>query len=69
MEKSGCDVEAMISLRQKIHSWPEGAFNEFVTQKLIEDTLLGFDIDRKMIKKCAKTGLVVDIWGSGKASG
>ena len=63
MQNAGCDVDAMIALRQKIHSWPEGGFQEFCTQLLIIETLLGLGIERKEIKKCAKTGLVVDIRG------
>ena len=37
-----------------------------MTQKLISDTLIGLGVDPKRIKKCAKTGLVVDIQGKGK---
>lgn len=33
---------------------------------MIFDTLVGFGIDKKKIKKCAGTGLVVDIEGTGK---
>ena len=69
MKKAGCDVEAMIAFRQKMHSYPEGRFNEVVTQQLLNDTLLGFGVEKQAIKKCAKTGLVVDIKGSGKPSG
>ena len=33
---------------------------------MIFDTLVGLGIDKKNIKKCAGTGLVVDIKGTGK---
>ena len=33
---------------------------------MIYDTLIGLGIDKKNIRKCAKTGLVVDINGTGK---
>ena len=66
MKKAGCSVDKMIKLRQDIHQWPEGGFKEFKTQKLIFDTLIGLGIDKKNIKKCAGTGLVVDIKGTGK---
>ena len=65
MNANGCDIDAMISLRRQIHKYPEGAFNEFVTQKLLGDTLESFGVDRKCMKTCAKTGLVVDIMGTG----
>ena len=47
MTKSGCNVDKMIKLRQQIHSWPEGRFEEFKTQQLIFDTLVGLGIDKK----------------------
>ena len=68
MTKAGCNVKSMIALRQKIHSWPEGRFNEFKTQQLIMDTLIGLGVEKNAIRKCAKTGLVVDIKGTGKPS-
>ena len=69
MEKAGCKVADMIALRRQLHSWPEGHFNEVKTQQLLIDTLVNMGVDKASIKKSAKTGLVVDIKGTGKASG
>ena len=69
MEKAGCKVADMIALRRQLHSWPEGHFNEVKTQQLLMDTLIKMGVDKASIKKSAKTGLVVDIKGTGKASG
>ena len=65
MDANGCDIDSMINLRHKLHSHPEGGFKEYLTQKLLSDTLISFGIDEKSIKKCAGTGLVVDIKGTG----
>ena len=67
MDQNGGDTTAMIALRRKIHSHPEGGFKEFVTQKLLSDTLESFGLEKKHIKKCAQTGLVVDIYGKAPA--
>ena len=67
MDQNGGDISAMINLRRKIHSHPEGGFKEVVTQKVLSDTLLSFGVDKKCIKTCAKTGLVVDIYGTAPA--
>ena len=56
-------MEAIIAIRQHFHKYPEGRFEEVNTQKKLQETLQGFGI--KDIKKCAKTGLVVDIHGKG----
>ena len=69
MQKAGCKVDRMIALRRQLHSWPEGKFNEYKTQQTLIDTLISIGVDKKAITKCAKTGLVVDIKGTGKASG
>ena len=68
MIKAGCDVDAMIKLRHKLHQIVEGSFKEHNTRQLIIDTLLGFGVDKKCIKDCAGTGLVVDIHGTGPKS-
>ena len=65
MEANGCDIDAMIRLRRHIHQNPEGGFAEVQTSKLLADTLASFGIDRKAMVKCAKTGLFVDIIGTG----
>ena len=55
----------MIDIRHKIHQHPEGGFQEFVTSKLIKDTLMSFGFPETIIKSTAKTGLTVDIYGMG----
>ena len=62
---AGCEVDKMIDIRRAIHAHPEGGFQEFQTQKTIKETLLGFGIEKNNIQTCAKTGLVVDIKGTG----
>jgi len=64
LQKHGCDVDALIQLRQHFHKFPEGHFKEVKTQAKLLETLTSFGI--KDIKKCAKTGLVADIHGTGK---
>ena len=65
MDQNGGNTEDMIRLRRQIHQHPEGGFAEHITQKLLADTLVSFGLDRKLMKNCAGTGLVVDIMGSG----
>jgi metal-dependent amidase/aminoacylase/carboxypeptidase family protein len=67
MESKGSEIARFIKMRQQIHMNAEGAFKEFKTQKLLRETCLGFDgVKAAHIKDCAKTGLVVDIKGTGK---
>ena len=65
MIKAGCDVDSMIIVRRKIHAHPEGGFAEVVTRQTVTDTLLSFGVEPKCIKQVAKTGLIVDICGTG----
>ena len=65
MQKHGCDVDALIAIRQHFHKFPEGRFEEVNTQKKLQEMLRSFGIED--IRKCAKTGLVVDIHGKGPA--
>ena len=46
-----------------MHKYPEGGFKEFKTQQTMIDNLVSFGVEEENIKKCAGTGLVVDIWG------
>ena len=62
-------LESLIALRREIHRHAETAFNEFETQKKIQEYLGSLSISESSIKKCASTGLVVDISGKGPASG
>ena len=68
LEAHGLKTDNMIALRRKIHTHPEGGFKEFVTQKLIKETLIGMGFKDKEIKTCAGTGLIVDVWGTGPKS-
>jgi metal-dependent amidase/aminoacylase/carboxypeptidase family protein len=61
MMEAGCDLEALTKLRKHLHMYPEGKFEEFKTQQTLIDTLKSFGIDDKFIRKCAGTGLVVDL--------
>mgnify|MGYP007086487020 CR=1 FL=1 len=52
-----------------MHTNAEGAFEEHWTHAKIKETLLSFDGFKETdMKVCAKTGLVVDIKGTGPAS-
>jgi metal-dependent amidase/aminoacylase/carboxypeptidase family protein len=67
MESKGSDIARFIKMRQHFHMRAEGAFKEFETQKKLRETLLSFDgVKASHIKDCAITGLVVDIYGTGK---
>ena len=66
-KECGLDTDKMIKLRRLIHQYPEGGFKEFKTSKLIKDTLIGFGVAEKNIRKSAVTGLIVDIRGTGPA--
>jgi hippurate hydrolase len=67
MENHGLNADQMVKLRRLIHTYPEGGFKEFKTQKLMKDTLLKLGVKESEIKTCAGTGLVVDIKGTGPA--
>jgi amidohydrolase len=60
----GLDCDAMIALRRKFHTHPEGGFREFRTSKLIRDTLISMGLKPSEIRNCAGTGLIVDIRGT-----
>ena len=68
LEANGLETDKMIELRRKIHAYPEGGFAEFVTQKTLLEKLEELGVPSDKIKKCAGTGLVVDIYGTGSAS-
>ncbi len=69
MNKSGGNIENIIAIRQKLHTHPEGGFIEFRTQQALIDALKSFGVKDEAIQKCAITGLVVDLQGTGpKAS-
>lgn len=67
MENNGCDIDRFITIRKDFHKHAEIAFKEFRTQQKLIEILKTFGIDDKYIKKCAGTGLVVDIKGTGPA--
>lgn len=68
MNRSGGNIDNIIAIRQKLHTHPEGGFNEFKTQQAIIDALKSFGVKDDAITKCAKTGLVVDLVGTGPKS-
>jgi metal-dependent amidase/aminoacylase/carboxypeptidase family protein len=50
-----------------MHQHPEIAFKEFKTQQRIMDYLtVNLNINKENIRKCAGTGLIVDLKGKGK---
>ena len=59
------NLSDIISFRKDMHQNAETGFKEFQTQKKIQSYLLKIGIDQKQIKKCAKTGLYVDLKGKG----
>ncbi len=59
--------EEIISLRRKIHQYPELAFNEFKTSKLIYSKLKPLKLS--MLQKISKTGVVGLINNKGKCVG
>ena len=65
MESSGVDIDKYIIIRKDFHKHAEIAFKEFRTQQKIIDILKSFGLKDQNIKKCAGTGLVVDIKGTG----
>ena len=69
LEEKGIDFDKIIEIRKHFHKHPEGAFNEFETQKKLKEVLTGFGIEESDIKTCAETGLVVDIVGTGEETG
>ena len=63
MKKSLYNLEDLVRFRQNMHQNAEIGFQEFQTQKNIIKYLKKLGINEKDIKKCAKTGLYVDIYG------
>jgi len=65
MIESGCDIDHFIEVRKSVHQEAEGGFKEFKTlQKMITE-LKAIGIKQSDMKKCAKTGMYVDIKGTG----
>ena len=60
------DLQKLIEVRHHIHKHPESAFQEFETSKLIKNYLLNLEVNEKDIRHIAKTGLMVDIKGTGQ---
>merc|ERR1719469_1581555 len=48
-----------------IHENAEGGFAEFETCKLLAGVLESFGVNEAIMKRCAKTGLYVDLMGTG----
>lgn len=63
------NLESLVTLRREVHKHAEIYFKEFETQRRIEKYLASLNISEDSIKKCASTGLVVDVRGEGPSSG
>lgn len=63
------NFEKLIAIRQDLHKHPELSFNENRTSSKIIEALLNLGIQETQIKRVAKTGLIVDIYGKAPASG
>ena len=68
LEAHGLETDNMIDMRKKIHAYPEGGFKEFVTQKTLLEKLAEIGVPEDKIRKCAGTGLIVDIYGTKEAA-
>ena len=66
MVTNGCPVDDLILARRDIHKHAELAFEEFRTQAKITEILTSYGIPLDCISKCAGTGLIVDIKGTGE---
>jgi len=58
-------IDRFIEIRRDFHKHAEIAFEEHRTQQKLIDILKSFGLTDQDIKKCAGTGLVVDIKGTG----
>src|SRR3989338_8357484 len=62
-------LKKIIELRQTFHAYPEVGFQEFETQKRLQDFLIDvIGIPSSSIRKMAGTGLVIDVNGSKPAA-
>lgn len=66
LAERGVDFDKIIELRKHFHKNPEGGFQEFETQKKILEQFTS--LEEANIKKCADTGLVIDITGTAEES-
>ena len=66
LEAMGLNHEDMVKTRRHLHTIPEHGFQEFKTQKVLREKLLGYGVKPEEIKDCAITGLVVDLKGIGE---
>lgn len=57
-------MEKWIQLRHHIHQNPEVSWEEYKTQALIKQTLIESGFPEDSIKEIAKTGLIVDLYGT-----
>lgn len=65
MSEQGCSIQSLIELRHDIHMYPEGGFQEHETHRKIKEKLISYGIEEENMRVTAKTGLVVDILGTG----
>ena len=66
MKKVLYKLEDLLKFRHNMHQHAEIGFQEVQTQKNIISFLKKLGINEKDIKKCAKTGLFVDLYGKSK---
>ena len=62
------DIKKLITLRQWLHKHPELSLKEFNTQTKIKEELVKLGIKESEIVVKAKTGLQVDLKGTGSPS-
>ena len=63
------DLTTLKTFRHILHKSAELSFQEYKTQELIHSFLRTLNIPETSIQKCAKTGLVVTIFGKASAKG
>lgn len=63
---SSAQLEGLVALRRELHRHPEVGFQEHETRERMRAALLRTGLEPEAIKECARTGLVVDIRGTGE---
>ena len=63
VERKLFDLDKLIKLRRYIHQNPEIAFEEVNTSQTIINYLKSIGIEDSQIRRVAKTGILVDIYG------
>jgi len=63
------DLEDLIKLRKDLHMHPEIGYHEYRTADKIIEYLFKLGINENQIRRVARTGIIVDIYGKGQPSG